>query len=269
MKIRLSGLIIVFLILISACQQTTSTNPIPKHEIITIDSKVLNEKRTITVWTPTDYNSANDYPVLYMPDGGIKEDFPHIATTIAELIDKGDIAPLILVGIENTVRRRDLTGLSDVKQDAEIAPVTDGSTEFRKFIETELFPDIENRYSTNNQRAIIGESVAGLFIVETFFLRPEMFDIYLAIDPSLWWNNNQLVQNATAHLQNYTDKPKKIWFTGSDAEDIYLHTEALQKAFTANAPDTIEWTYLSQPKEHHHTIFKATKVKAFKWGLWK
>ncbi len=269
MRTYLSTIIFAFIIFLSACQQTTSGDPIPQHDIIVINSKVLNEKRTITVWTPPDYNSTNTYPVLYMPDGGIKEDFPHIANTIAELIDKGDIDPLILVGIENTVRRRDLTGPSDVIDDAQIAPVEDGSTEFRKFIETELFPEIDKRYSTNNQRAIIGESVAGLFIVETFFLRPEMFDIYLAIDPSLWWNNHQLVQNATAHLQNYTGKAKKLWFTGSDAEDIYLHTEALKKVLSANAPDNIEWTYLPQPKEHHHTIFRATKVKAFKWGLWK
>ncbi|MEM7561320.1 MAG: alpha/beta hydrolase, partial [Planctomycetota bacterium] len=66
-------------------------------------------------------------PVLYMPDGGIKEDFPHIANTLAKLIAENTIPPMILVGIENTERRRDLTGPSEVAAEETIAPLTDGA----------------------------------------------------------------------------------------------------------------------------------------------
>ena len=72
---------------------------------------LVNEDRTINVWTPPGYNESIDsFPVLYMPDGGIKEDFPHIANTLAKLIKENEIPPYILVGIENTERRRDLSG---------------------------------------------------------------------------------------------------------------------------------------------------------------
>ena len=85
-------------------------DPIPEHDSLTIVSKFVNENRIINIWTPPNYNklATDSFPVLYMPDGGIKEDFPHIANTLAKLIEEKKIPPFILVGIENTDRRRDL-----------------------------------------------------------------------------------------------------------------------------------------------------------------
>jgi predicted alpha/beta superfamily hydrolase len=253
-----------------SCQETPLVDPIPAYEILKIDLKILNETRVITIWTPPSYaKSDNSFPVLYMPDGGIGEDFPHIANTISVLIDKGKITPLILVGIENTDRHRDLTGPSTVEAEAEIAPLSDGSSEFRKFIRTELFPEIESRYRVNNKKAIVGESLAGLFIVETFFLEPEMFDIYLAMDPAIYWNDHDLVRKAAERLNSFPDRPVKLWFAGSDAWDIAEYTDKLAEIFKKEAPEQVTWSYLPQPKEHHNTIFRATKEKAFLWGLWK
>lgn len=90
---------------------TTYSDPVPIYESLTITSNLLNEDRIINIWTPPNYNQSTDsLTVVYMPDGGIKEDFPHIANTIAELVENGKIPPVILVGIENTERKRDLTG---------------------------------------------------------------------------------------------------------------------------------------------------------------
>ena len=116
-------------------------DPIPKHDTFEIESTSLGETRVICVWTPSEYGDKVNvsYPVLYMPDGGIKEDFPHIANTVAKLIAEKSIPPTILVGIENTERRRDLTGPSEVASDEKIAPLSDGSSKFRQFIADELF----------------------------------------------------------------------------------------------------------------------------------
>jgi predicted alpha/beta superfamily hydrolase len=270
LKARLILISIVFTVLNFSCQESRPADPVPPHEIIKIESAVLGETRVITVWTPPTYaTSDTTFPVLYMPDGGIGEDFPHIANTISALIGQGKIAPLILVGIENTDRHRDLTGPSTVEAEAEIAPLSDGSSKFRKFIRTELFPEIESRYRVNNKRAIVGESLAGLFIVETFFLEPEMFDIYLAMDPAIYWNDHDLIRKAAERLNSFPGRPIKIWFAGSDAWDISEHTDALAEIFKKDAPGNVSWKYLPQPKEHHNTIFRATKERAFLWGLWK
>ena len=103
-----------------------------------------------------------------MPDGGVHEDFPHIANTLAELLAAKKIPPFILAGIENTQRRRDLTGSPKVAKDKEIAPVVGESEKFLLFIQDELIPEINKRYRTTSTKGITGESLAGLFVTETF-----------------------------------------------------------------------------------------------------
>ncbi|HIF84587.1 MAG TPA: alpha/beta hydrolase, partial [Flavobacteriaceae bacterium] len=187
-------LFLSFLIL-SCARKSQYNDPIPVHDNFSIESKFVNETRVINVWAPSNYKNTNDsLLVLYMPDGGANEDFPHIANTIAKLIESKSISPIILVGIENTERGRDLTGFSEVEEDAKYCPLTDGANNFRAFISEELVPEINRKYRTKNKKGIIGESLAGLFVMETFFLKPKTFDFYIAMDPSLWWNNHYLVK---------------------------------------------------------------------------
>ena len=241
---------------------------IPVHDTFQIDSKVVGEVRTIHVWTPPGYGVSTDsLPVVYMPDGGIEEDFPHIANTLDALIAQQRIPPVILVGIANTQRRRDLTGPTDVEQDKSIAPVVGGSEKFRGFIQMELFPEVYGRYRTLPYKAIIGESLAGLFIVETFFLQPELFDAYIAMDPSLWWNDHQLVQTAATHLAQGPYDGKRLWFAGSKAKDIAPYTKELAAILKAANKHMLQWQFSDEPKEKHQTIYRATKEKALIWTL--
>jgi len=204
---------------------------------------------------------------MFMADGGVKEDFPHIANTLAELVNLKKIKPLILVGIENTQRRRDLTGFTEVEKDKEIATVVGGSGKFRAFIKEELFPEISKKYRTTNEKSIIGESASGLFLMETFFLTPEMFDNYIAFDPSLWWNNHYLVRTAKEHLANFPMTEKRIWFASSNATDISPFTKELANIFKNENRTNIKWIFSDEPTEDHSTIFRATKEKAIIWAL--
>lgn len=257
------------LVLFTSCSNATQANdPIPEHETFTIKSKQVGEDRVINIWTPENYStSLESLPVMYMADGGIKEDFPHIANTLDKLIKEQKIKPLILVGIENTQRRRDLTGFTTVEKDKEIAPVVGGSEKFRAFIKEELFPEIDKRYRTTTEKSIIGESASGLFVMETFFLTPEMFDNYIAFDPSLWWNDHYLVKNAKEHLAKFPSSDKRVWFAGSNAEDISPFTKELAGILKAENYANIKWKFSDEPKEKHTTIFRATKEKAIVWAL--
>lgn len=259
----------VLLIGFLSCSNSQQPNdPIPVHETFTIDSKYVNEKRVITVWFPDEYkNSTDSLPVLYMLDGGIKEDFPHIANTLSELIKAKKIKPFILVGIENIQRRRDLTPPTSVAKDKEIAPVVGGSAAFRQFIQAELIPEIQKKYRTTAKKGIIGESLAGLFVTETFLIAPDMFDFYIAFDPSLWWNNQQLLKDAPHHLKSFPETAKSFWFAGSSAKDIFENTSALSKVLASSTLPNLKWHYTPEKKEKHHTIFRATKEKALIWSL--
>ena len=254
---------------LTSCSNASQPNdPIPKHETFKIQSKKVGEERVINVWTPENYKASKDsLPVMYMADGGIKEDFPHIANTLAKLIEENKIKPIILVGIENTQRRRDLTGFTEVAKDKEIAPVVGGSEKFRAFINDELFPEINKRYRTTSEKSIIGESASGLFVMETFFLTPEMFDNYIAFDPSLWWNNHYLVRTAKEHFESFPETEKRLWFAGSNAKDISVFTKELAKIFKAENIANLKWKFSDEPKEKHTTIFRATKEKAIIWTL--
>lgn len=252
----------------SCLKASQPSDPIPEHETFTMQSKHVNEARVITVWLPEDYKTHTDsLKVLYMPDGGIKEDFPHIANTLNDLIKAKKIAPVILVGIENTQRRRDLTGPTTVEKDKEIAPVVGGSEQFRAFISDELIPEINKRYRTTHQKGIIGESLAGLFVTETFLLTPNLFDFYIAFDPSLWWNDKHLVKTANDHLDKFPDVKKTFWFAGSDAKDISANVRKLSEILKTKDSKSITWEYSDEKKEQHHTIFRATKEKAIIWTL--
>ena len=262
------SLLMIFIVLLSCSNNQQTNDPIPAHETFTIDSKYVNEKRVINVWFPDEYkNSTDSLPVLYMPDGGIKEDFPHIANTLSELIKAKKIKPFILVGIENTQRRRDLTPPTSVAKDKEIAPVVGGSAAFRSFIQKELISEVNSKYRTTSKKGIIGESLAGLFVTETFLTSPDMFDFYIAFDPSLWWNNKQLLKDSPNYLEAFPTTSKTFWFAGSSAKDIFGNTNKLAEILTSNSLPNLKWNYSPEKKEEHHTIFRATKEKALIWSL--
>ena len=244
----------------------SNADSIPAHETFKLESVLLAEQRTINIWTPVDYKSnADSLPVLYMLDGGIKEDFPHIANTIAGLIQAGKIKPIILVGIENTQRRRDLTGPTQVKRDKKIAPVVGKSDTFRSFIIEELIPEINKRYRTHSQKGIIGESLAGLFVMETFFNTSSVFDYYIAFDPSLWWNRKYLLRKAHKKLKAFPDTPKSLWFAASGQKEILKAASRLAELLQSKNKTGLKWEYLPSPGETHQTIFRATKEKALEW----
>jgi predicted alpha/beta superfamily hydrolase len=240
------------------------TDAIPLHSSFTMDSRTLAERRVINVYTPPGYAASGDsLPVLYMLDGGLAEDFPHVANTIDSLIGLRQIGPVIVVGIQNTERRRDLTGPTSVAQDSTIAPHVGGSAAFRTFIRTELMPEVKRRYRTSDETAIVGESLAGLFIVETFLLEPELFHRYIALDPSLWWNDGALVAGAGARLNHTVAGHRTLFLASASEPTIVEPTARLVDLLKAQHPAWLSWEYEPRPDLEHGTIFRAVAPGAF------
>jgi predicted alpha/beta superfamily hydrolase len=238
--------------------------PLAFGETFTINSKILSETRRINVYLPPGYQESAEtrLPVLYMPDGGMAEDFLHVAGLVQVSVGNGTMRPFLLVGIENTQRRRDLTGPTENENDKKIAPRVGGSEAFRKFIRDELMPQVKGRYRTTDERAIVGESLAGLFVVETFILEPDLFDTYIAFDPSLWWNNQKLLGDAGGRLRARS-KPEKTLYLASSGDD----TEATQRfadVLGKDAPTGLRWHYEKMPDEKHSTIYHPAALKAFR-----
>jgi len=250
-------------------QATPPEDPVPTHDTFTVASRALGEARRVNVHTPPGYDASSGarFPTLYMPDGGLDEDFPHVVHTVDSLIALGAIRPVIIVGIPNTERRRDLTGPTRVATDSAIAPRVGGSAGFRRFLGDELIPAVRARYRTTDERAIVGESLAGLFVVETFLAQPALFDHYVALDPSLWWNGGALVDSAAARLAALDSAPRTLYLASSSVPDIAAGTARLAALLRAAPRRGLAWVYSPRPDLTHATIFRAVGPAALARAL--
>jgi hypothetical protein len=235
--------------------------PLVIGESFTLRSAVLGEARRLNVYLPAAYGDSARLPVLYMPDGGIAEDFLHVAGLVQVSTGNGTMRPFILVGIENTARRRDLTGPTEREEDRRIAPVVGGSEAFRRFIRTELMPAVRARYRTTDETAIVGESLAGLFIVETWILEPGLFDTYIAFDPSLWWNGGRLLDRAAALPAGASGA---LYLASSDEPEIARLTARLAELVGRGAGGASTVHYEPMPGESHATIYHPAALRAFR-----
>ena len=241
-----------------------ATAPLTIGQTFVLKSKILGETRRLNVYLPDAYTDSATLrlPVLYMPDGGLREDFLHVAGLVQVLVGNGSMRPFILVGIENTARRRDLTGPTTNAEDQKIAPKVGGSAAFRRFIGQELMPAVKQRYRTTAETAIVGESLAGLFVVETLLLEPQLFNTYLAFDPSLWWNNGQLAAQAGTQLQALGRPAATVYLATSSQGDTAATRRLVLAGSRRATPGT--WHYEAMPQETHATIYHPAALKAFR-----
>lgn len=180
-----------------------------------IHSAVLGEERLLNIALPQGYHpdSAARYPVIYLLDGGADEDFIHIAG-LAQFAAFPWIAwlpPSIVVGIVNVDRKRDLTFPTTIAADKEQFPTTGGSAAFMDFLAQEVIPLVEARYHTNGERALIGQSLGGLFATEVLFKRPALFGTYYIVSPSLWWDAESLLAQPAAFLADPGSAPAQVY----------------------------------------------------------
>ncbi len=261
-------------VLLTACAGTSAAprpqaeegRPVVIARSYTLESRELKETRRINVYLPPGYAEGQArFPVLYLLDGGEQEDFPHISG-LAQLASLNHaMREMIVVGIEGTDRRRDLTSPSSDPEDRKLAPTSGGSAAFRAFLARELKPWVEARYRTAGESALIGESLAGLFIVETFLREPALFDHYIAVSPSLWWDGQSLSKEAAERLRAFPASPRSLFLSIADEGGTMQEgVDTLVGALKAHAPTGLEWHYAPLPDEHHHTIYHPAAFKALR-----
>lgn len=202
---------ITFLFSIYSHSQSKNSKPFVMGVVDELYSKELKEKRILNIYLPEGY-SKNDtlkYPIVYLLDGSANEDFIHVAGLYQfNSFDWVDRAPKsIIIGVATVDRKKDYTYPTSVKEDKEKYPTTGHSESFIAFIEKELQPFIEKNYKANNDKTIIGQSLGGLFATEIILKKPQLFNRYIIISPSLWWDNGSILNlNSDILESNYTRK---------------------------------------------------------------
>jgi hypothetical protein len=192
-------------------------------ERITIKSQVLGEERVVLVRTPAGYARGSErFPVLYMTDGDAH--IQHTSGTVAFLARNNRMPEMIVVGITNTDRTRDLTPthMERVPGNPNVRfPTSGGADKFLKFVETELIPLVESKYRTQPYRALAGHSFGGLFAVHAMLTRPELFNSYIAVSPSLQWDNFVMIDRAKEFFKTRKEYGRTLFTSlGNEPGDI-------------------------------------------------
>ena len=255
---------------------TSKPKPFVLGVIDEIQSIELSEKRTLNIYLPEGYNEQDTvkYPVIYLLDGSADEDFIHIVGLVQfnnfSWINR--VPKTIVVGIANVDRKRDFTYASTIEEEQKRYKTAGKSDKFITFIEKELQPFINKKYKTNASKTIIGQSLGGLLATEILFKKPLLFDKYIIISPSLWWDNGSLLNYKSAILQaNFSQKTDIYIGVGKEGlapstiphvmeVDANLLTEKIQATQSKNVHVYLDYL----PQEDHATITHQAVFNAFR-----
>ncbi len=241
--------------------------PITIGETHTLASKPLTQERVVNVYLPADYaTSGRTYPVLYLIDGGLDQDFLHIAGTSALGALWARSQDVIVVGVATKDRRRELTGPTSDPALLKEFPTAGGSAAFRSFIRDEVMPMVAKTYRASGQTGVIGESLAGLFIVETYLTEPDLFDHYAAISPSLWWDDERLAKASAVWLAKPSSKPHRLYLTiANEGREMQTGVDRLTTALGASKRADQTWCYVPHHDQTHATIYHSVSPEALQF----
>ncbi|WP_316847911.1 alpha/beta hydrolase [Pedobacter psychrodurus] len=250
-----------FLSSASFAQTQNDSKPFVLGKTEQIHSIELNETRTLNIYLPEGYSrdSTNTYPVIYLLDGSANEDFIHIAGLVQFLTMIEKMPKAIVVGIANIDRKRDFTFPTTVKKDLIDYPTTGKSEKFIAFIEKELQPFIAEKYKANSSKTIIGQSLGGLLAAEILLKKPELFNNYIIISPSLWWNNESLLTDATKAITNI--KPDTKIYISVGEEGKQMKDDAKKLADLIQMNKKLKTTFIPLVQETHLTILHNSAYK--------
>ena len=258
---------IIFILLIAATgfAQKAAVNNLTIGIKENFKSVSLNENRPLNIYLPQGYaeNPSRTYPVVYLLDGAVNEDFIHIVGVVQFLSMIEKMPEAIVVGIANVDRKRDFTFPTTIQKDKIDFPTTGSSAKFIDFLENELQPHITKNYKTNGDKIIVGQSLGGLLATEILIKKPDLFDKYIIISPSLWWDNESLLTQIPGSLQKKS-KPSKVFIAvGTEGKKMEEDAKILSEKLKALASDNLKITFKPMPEETHLTILHNSVYKAF------
>ncbi len=251
-------------------QSTSMGTPIHIGTTFMVESKAMRSPREINIWTPPGYkDSGKTYPVLYVLDGGIAQDFHHISGLAQLTAINGIYENLIVVGIKTENRLGELAHTAADPRYIQPEPRAGNSHVFTKFVQDEVIPFVEKNYRTGERRAVIGESLAGLFVTEVFLKRPGMFTDYIAISPSLWWDDKNLAKDAPTLLAAHDDNTRRLYLTmGDEGGTMQGGFDLVMAAISSASLPNLKWTYVDRRREEtHSSIYHGAAMDALKFSF--
>ena len=202
----------------------------------TLTSTVLRELRPLMIYTPfagkkNVATARQTFPVLYVLDG--ENNFRSVAAMVERLISTGSCPPMIVVGIPNTNRGRDLTPTAVIDGPDGIAN-SGGGEQFLSFMAKELAPYMEANYAASPYKLLMGHSLGGLMVIYALTKHPEQFDAYISIDAALWWDDHKIIRESEAILAASVFQKKSLFMSMANRMEKGVDTTAVQRDTSGN-----------------------------------
>ena len=232
-----------------------------------IQSKVLDEERTLLIGLPTRYEMfKQDLPVLYLLDG--KENFHHLAPLIRFLGDHGRIPKMIVVGIVNTDRVRNFTPTHSDKEFDGRAKTSGGAGKFIQFLKQELFPFVEKKYRTAPYRILVGHSLTGMFATHVMLTQSSMFNAYVAVGPYLTWDEKTVIAKIDQTLKKLPAKNLFFYVSHAGADEAQFEIDSDVKTLCAalkqHAPAGLKWHFSKFEQDNHGSAIHPATADALR-----
>ncbi|HEY8927723.1 MAG TPA: PA14 domain-containing protein [Mucilaginibacter sp.] len=226
-----------------------------------INSAVLNEKRILQVIMPDDYKagSTTKYDVLYIiDDWNIKlgRDIQHF------IFDEHTMPPMIIVGLLNTDRDKDFLPTHNEGNK------TSGSAgKFLKFFKDELIPYVNKTYPTTGDNTLFGHSFGGVFVTYALINEPQLFNNYIAGDPSYWWDNGVMLKQVKDKLPSLANSGKSLYIGGREGQGMKeMKINDMDSLLKKDAPAGLLWEVKAYPKESHGTVRIHNMYDGLRWA---
>ena len=244
-----------------------SESPIIMGQSVMLDAPSLGDQRQVNIWVPPFLEDLEDpINVVYLVDGGQDQDFIHMAGLAQLGALSWQYEPFMLVGVQTRNRIFELTRpAADPRYQAQFDE-QGGSEAFLAFLTEQVIPYVEAHYPVSDRRALIGESLAGLFVTDTFLNAPGSFTDYIAVSPSLWWDDQAAGQAASTLLADHDAAERRLYLTmANEGGTMQAGLDQLLAALREDAPESLDWIYVDRSAtEQHSTIFHPAALDAFR-----
>jgi hypothetical protein len=226
---------------------------------VVIDSNHLKEKRNILIYTPPNFHENQQYQVIYLFDA--EHLFTSTIGVVESLMTARKIPPSIVIGVETTIRVRDylppIYGEPKNKHQSWISkkfPQFGGTETFTKFLESELFPYVEQHYPVLPNRTMIGYSNAGVYGLHTLVNSPKTFTNYLLISPAPWWGNDEIDQNLIKFSTDNKDFSGNLFLSvAGEGGGMYSNALRIASQLEAVAPHSLNWNFKHFENDTHES----------------
>tara|TARA_A100000171_G_scaffold51226_1_gene64939 strand:- start:30935 stop:31765 length:831 start_codon:yes stop_codon:yes gene_type:complete len=260
----MKNLTFVILYILHSGVQTTfgqnETDDIIVGSKFVIKSNILDEKRTCLISLPDSYNNSSEvdkkYPVIILLDG-----YTHFKTAsgivhfMSSNRNRNNLMPeSIIIAIENVDRERDFT-VTKIK--TKRPNNMGGGRIFLNFIEKELVPYIDKKYKTEPFRTLVGHSLGGLLTLNSYMDENSVFNAYISIDPSIWWNEEMMKNKVDSTSSISLDKKLYIATANQGEANYEMNKQRHDSLYTlitkkSDKPLNIEIEYFE--KENHRSV---------------